>query len=150
MTSISSSSSSPILSRPTSNIFNSEKEKEEVMANTRRIWPQEELSTLTKERIRHFDEDLQPRLNHVESELGKIGAMIKELATTIFEVKNADTAFFDRVTEMEGRIKKMLEPSEEYQNLQSQLKKDMIAIIATISSVAIIILGAIVVAAILL
>lgn len=142
----SSISSSPSLPHVLSESFI----KEEVFQQTKRIWPEEELTKLSSERIRHFNEDLQPRLNYLESAINKIGVTIKELANAVFDIKNADTAFFTRVKEMEGRIEKMLEPSEEYQKLQAQSKKDLITIIATISTVAVVILGAIVLAAVLL
>lgn len=141
-----SSSSSPSVPHLLSESFI----KEEVITQTRKLWPEEELTKLSSERIRHFNEDLQPRLNYLESAINKIGVTIKELANAVFDIKNADAAFFTRVKEMEGRIEKMLEPSEEYQKLQAQSKKDLITIIATISTVAVVILGAIVLAAVLL
>lgn len=144
MSSLISPQLSPLTSRLDFSQISPEIIRKEVKAEVNRIWPGEHLATLTKERIRHVAEELTPRLDHVEDELNKIGIAIKGVACSIFEIKNADKSFFDRVKSLETRIEKMLSPSEEYMKLQAQNKRDLIAIIVTVVSVSAIILAAIV------
>lgn len=117
---------------------------------SKKLWPTEQMANIARERIRHIDENLTPRIGIVEAQLAKIGEAIKSVGDSLLGIKDADKDFFDRVKNLEGRIEKMLEPSQEYQNLQAQNKRDLITIIATVAAVAAIIIGVVIAGIVLL
>lgn len=125
-------------------------DQNEVREEVKKIWPTEELARLSAERVKHIQEDLTPRLDKVERQLGKIGEVIKKVTETVLEIKNADEIFLKWEEKMKSRISNMLEPSEEYKKLSQQNKHDLIAIISALVTGTLLIVGAIVLSACLL